>query len=93
MLTVARTLMGNPRLVLLDEPSEGVAPLVVERMAEAIVEMKQLGLSVLLSEQNLHFAGLVSDRVYILEKGHIAWTGAMRELEAGEDLQRQYLGV
>jgi branched-chain amino acid transport system ATP-binding protein len=93
MLTVARTLMGNPRLVLLDEPSEGVAPLVVERMAEAIVEMKQLGLSVLLSEQNLHFAGLVSDRVYILEKGHIAWTGAMRELEAAEDLQRQYLGV
>ncbi|HZD21039.1 MAG TPA: ABC transporter ATP-binding protein [Burkholderiales bacterium] len=93
MLTVARTLMGNPRLVLLDDPSEGVAPLVVERMAEAIVEMKQLGLSVLLSEQNLHFAGLVCDRVYILEKGHIAWTGAMRELEAGEDLQRQYLGV
>ena len=93
MLTVARTLMGNPRLVLLDEPSEGVAPIVVERMAEAIVEMKRSGLSVLLSEQNLHFAGLVSDRVYILEKGHISWSGAMRELEASPDVQRQFLGV
>ena len=93
MLTVARTLMGNPRMVLLDEPSEGVAPIVVERMADAIVEMKKLGLSVLLSEQNLHFAALVSDRVYILEKGHISWSGAMRELEASEDVQRQLLGV
>ena len=93
MLSVARTLMGNPRMVLLDEPSEGVAPIVVERMAEAIVEMKKLGLSVLLSEQNLHFASLVSDRVYILEKGHISWSGAMRELEASEDVQRQLLGV
>ena len=93
MLTVARTLMGNPRMVLLDEPSEGVAPIVVERMADAIVEMKKLGLSVLLSEQNLHFAALVSDRVYILEKGHIRWSGAMRELEASEPVQRQFLGV
>lgn len=93
MLTVARTLMGNPRLVLLDEPSEGVAPIVVERMAEAIVEMKKAGLSVLLSEQNLSFAALVSDRVYILEKGHLSWSGDMRELEASADVQRQYLGV
>ena len=93
MLTVARTLMGNPRMVLLDEPSEGVAPIVVERMADAIVEMKKLGLSVLLSEQNLHFAALVSDRVYILEKGHVRWSGAMRELEASEPVQRQFLGV
>src|SRR5438067_785814 len=93
MLTVARTLMGNPRLVLLDEPSEGVAPVVVERMADAIVEMKQLGVAVLLSEQNLHFAALVADRVYILEKGHIGWSGTMRELEASETVQRQFLGV
>jgi branched-chain amino acid transport system ATP-binding protein len=93
MLSVARTLMGNPRLVLLDEPSEGVAPIVVERMAEAIIEMKKLGLSVLLSEQNLPFSGLVADRVYILEKGHISWSGAMRELEASPEVQRQFLGV
>ena len=93
MLTVARTLMGNPRLVLLDEPSEGVAPLVVERMADTIVQVKKEGLSVLLSEQNLQFAGAVSDRAYVLEKGHIAWTGGMGALEANEELQRQYLGV
>src|SRR5918912_509490 len=93
MLTVARTLMGNPRLVLLDEPSEGVAPLVVERMADTIAELKKEGLAVLLSEQNLPFASAVSDRVYVLEKGHIAWSGAMRELEANDELQRQFLGV
>jgi len=93
MLTVARTLMGNPRLVLLDEPSEGVAPLVVERMADTIVELKKEGLAVLLSEQNLPFASAVSDRVYVLEKGHIAWSGAMRELEANAEIQRQFLGV
>jgi len=93
MLTVARTLMGNPRLVLLDEPSEGVAPLVVERMADTILELKKEGLSVLLSEQNLHFAGAVSDRVYILERGHIGWAGIMSELEASPDVQRQLLAV
>jgi branched-chain amino acid transport system ATP-binding protein len=93
MLTVARTLMGNPRLVLLDEPSEGVAPLVAERMADTIAELKKGGLAVLLSEQNLPFASAVSDRVYVLEKGHIAWAGAMRELEADEGVQRQFLGV
>jgi branched-chain amino acid transport system ATP-binding protein len=93
MLTVARTLMGNPRLVLLDEPSEGVAPLVVERMADTIVELKKEGLAVLLSEQNLPFASAVSDRVYVLEKGHIAWSGAMAELERAADVQRQLLGV
>jgi len=93
MLTVARTLMGNPRLVLLDEPSEGVAPLVVERMADTILELKKEGLAVLLSEQNLPFASAVSDRVYVLEKGHIAWAGAMRELEANAEVQRQFLGV
>src|SRR6059058_3380555 len=77
MLTVARTLMGNPLLVLLDEPSEGVAPVIVEQMANAIVELKAEGLSLLLSEQNLHFAALVSDRAYLLEKGHIRWEGSM----------------
>ena len=93
MLTVARTLMGNPRLVLLDEPSEGVAPVVVERMADTIVELKKKGLAVLLSEQNLPFASAVSDRVYVLEKGHIAWSGAMAELEGADHVQRQFLGV
>ncbi len=93
MLTVARTLMGNPLLVLLDEPSEGVAPLIVEQMANTIVELKKEGLSILLSEQNIHFARLVSDRVYVLEKGQIHWQGSMTDLADNLDIQRAYLTV
>lgn len=93
MLTVARTLMGNPLLVLLDEPSEGVAPLIVEQMADTIVELKKEGLSILLSEQNMHFSRLVSDRAYVLEKGQIRWHGSMADLEKDIDVQRAYLTV
>ncbi|HML14401.1 MAG TPA: ABC transporter ATP-binding protein [Xanthobacteraceae bacterium] len=93
MLTVARTLMGNPRAVLLDEPSEGVAPLIVEQMANTILDLKQQGLSILLCEQNIHFAALVSDRVYVLEKGHICWRGGMAALLDDRDLQRAFLTV
>jgi branched-chain amino acid transport system ATP-binding protein len=93
MLTVARTLMGNPLLVLLDEPSEGVAPVIVEQMANTIVELKARGLSLLLSEQNLHFAGLVADRVYMLEKGHIRWEGSMADLLDNTEVQRTFLTV
>jgi len=91
MLTVARTLMGNPLLVLLDEPSEGIAPLIVEQMADAIVALKERGLSILLSEQNLHFARLVADRAYLLEKGHIAWEGPIADLVDDTDVQRAFL--
>ncbi len=93
MLTVARTLMGNPRLVLLDEPSEGVAPLIVEQMAHMISELKKQGLSVLLSEQNVPFAAAVSDRVYVLEKGQVRFEGSMAELGENEDIRRQYLTI
>ncbi|HEY4142553.1 MAG TPA: ABC transporter ATP-binding protein [Pseudolabrys sp.] len=93
MLTVARTLMGNPLLVLLDEPSEGVAPLIVEQMANTIIELKKEGLSILLSEQNIHFARLVSDRVYVLEKGQIHWQGSMADLAGNLEIQRAYLTV
>ncbi|MDV2114751.1 ABC transporter ATP-binding protein [Alcaligenes faecalis] len=93
MLTVARTLMGNPYLVLLDEPSEGVAPVIVEQMVQMILELKQAGVSILLSEQNLHFAELVSDRVYVLEKGQIRYSGVMQELSANEHVRRTYLSV
>ena len=93
MLTVARTLMGNPLLVLLDEPSEGVAPIIVEQMANTILELKQEGLSILLSEQNIHFAQLVSDRAYVLEKGQLRWEGAMADLARDTDVQRAFLTV
>jgi branched-chain amino acid transport system ATP-binding protein len=93
MLTIARTLMGNPRLVLLDEPSEGLAPVIVEEMAKTILALKGEGLSVLISEQNLHFAGNVADRAAIIEKGMIRFTGTMDELKANEAVRSQYLSV
>jgi branched-chain amino acid transport system ATP-binding protein len=93
MLTVARTLMGNPYLVLLDEPSEGVAPLIVEQMAHMILALKKQGVSILLSEQNMHFAGLVADRAYVLEKGQIRYSGTMQELAANEAVRSTYLAV
>lgn len=93
MLTVGRTLMGNPFLVLLDEPSEGVAPVIVEQMAHMILELKTKGVSILLSEQNLHFAELVSDRAYVLEKGQIRFEGTIEELSRAEDIRRAYLSV
>lgn len=93
MLTIARTLMGNPSCILLDEPSEGLAPLVVEFMTRTIRELKAEGLSVLLSEQNLRFARRVSDRAYVLEKGRIRFQGSMRELATNEEVLRNYLSV
>lgn len=93
MLTVGRTLMGNPRLILLDEPSEGIAPIIVEQMADAILDMKAMGVAILLAEQNLNFAALVADRAMVLEKGEIRWQGAMDVLMADEALQRRYLTV
>jgi branched-chain amino acid transport system ATP-binding protein len=93
MLTIARTLMGNPRAILLDEPSEGLAPVIVEQMAKTILKLKQEGLCVLLSEQNLHFANLVADRAYIIEKGHIRYEGTMAGLAADEQIRAAYLSV
>jgi branched-chain amino acid transport system ATP-binding protein len=93
MLTIARTLMGNPSCLLLDEPSEGLAPVIVDQMAAAIRALKKEGLSVLLSEQNLHFAAEVSDRAYIIEKGRIRFAGTMAELAANADVRAQYLAV
>ena len=93
MLTVARTLMGNPFLVLLDEPSEGVAPVIVEQMAHMILALKAQGVSILLSEQNMHFAELVSDRAYVLEKGQIRYQASMQDLAANEEVRRNYLSV
>ena len=93
MLTVARTLMGNPYLVLLDEPSEGVAPVIVEQMVGMILALKNQGVSILLSEQNMHFAQLVCDRAYVLEKGQIRYQGPMAELLANDQVRQAYLGV
>ncbi|MGI9451583.1 MAG: ABC transporter ATP-binding protein [Geminicoccaceae bacterium] len=93
MLTIARTLMGNPRLLILDEPSEGLAPVIAEQMAAAIGALKGEGLSILLSEQNLHFARGVADRAYVIEKGGIQFEGTMAALDADEAVADAYLSV
>jgi len=93
MLTIARTLMGNPRLILLDEPSEGLAPVIVEQMANTIRELKGEGLAVVLSEQNLHFAQMVADRAYIIEKGRVQFSGSMSALLADTALRAAFLQI
>jgi branched-chain amino acid transport system ATP-binding protein len=91
MLTIARTLMGNPSAILLDEPSEGLAPRIVEMMAHAICGLKAEGQTIVLPEQNLHFADLVSDRAYVIEKGRIRFEGTMKSLAADEEVRRAWL--
>jgi branched-chain amino acid transport system ATP-binding protein len=93
MLAIARTLMGNPRAVLLDEPSEGLAPVIVELMARAVSAMKAEGIAVLLSEQDLAFASVVSDRAYVIERGQIRFTGTIEALSRDDGMREAYLGV
>ena len=93
MLTIARTLMGNPRLLLLDEPSEGIAPVIVEQMADTLLEIKKRGLTVLLSEQNLHFARLVADRALIIEGGSLRFDDSFAQLADRADIRDQYLSL
>ncbi len=93
MLTIARTLMGNPRLVLLDEPSEGLAPVIVEEMARTIHTLKAEGISVLLCEQNLHFAKAVADRAYIVEKGRSRYEGTMAALTEDARVRAEFLEI
>lgn len=93
MLAIARTLVGDPALLLLDEPSEGLAPRVLQDLAGHVQRLKREGMTILLSEQNLHFATRVSDRAYILEKGRIQYEGAIEELRADAEVRRRYLMV
>jgi branched-chain amino acid transport system ATP-binding protein len=93
MLTIARTLMGNPRMVLLDEPSEGLAPVIVEQMAAAILALKAEGVGIVLAEQNLHFARRVADAAVVIESGRAVWSGSMATLEADADIHARYLAV
>jgi branched-chain amino acid transport system ATP-binding protein len=93
MLAIARTLMGNPSLILLDEPSEGLAPKIVEQMIEAIMLMKREGLGLLLSEQNLRLARLVADRICVIEKGHVRFCGTVDEFDARPDIRDTYLAL
>ena len=93
MLTIGRTLMGNPSLLLLDEPVEGVAPVVVQELTRQIKRLKTMGLTILFAEQNMHFATQISDRAYVIEKGRIRYQGTMRELVANEEVKAKYLMI
>ncbi len=91
MLSIARTLMGNPALLLLDEPSEGLAPKILEEIAATVSALKAEGLTILLAEQSLRFAGAIADRVAVIETGHIRWQGAMADFAADTEAQARYL--
>lgn len=93
MLAIARALMGGPELLLLDEPSEGLAPLVVQALWEQIRRLREMGLAILLSEQNLWFAAGLSSRIYILDKGQVQFQGTYEALLADESLKQTYLAV
>jgi branched-chain amino acid transport system ATP-binding protein len=93
MLTIGRTLMGNPSLLLLDEPVEGLAPLVVRALGNQLLRLKELGETILLSEQNIKFAIRVSDRAYVISKGIIRYQGSIKELETNEEVKKQYLMI
>jgi branched-chain amino acid transport system ATP-binding protein len=93
MLTIARTLMGNPELLLLDEPSEGLAPLIVEHLGEQIARLKHQGLTILLAEQGVDFSLALADRVYVLEKGRIRYQGTAESLRRDEALRHELLAL
>lgn len=93
MLTIARTLMGNPELLLLDEPSEGLAPLVVDDLMEQMRKLKKEKITLLISEMGLGFAVELSDRAYVIDKGQIQWSGTCNELKKDEELKGKYLAV
>lgn len=93
MLSIARTLMGNPLVLLLDEPSEGLAPIVVDQLRERLTALKGTGMTILLSEQNLAFSLRLADRIYIIEKGDIKFEGTPRDLIVNEGVRKAYLMV
>jgi len=93
MLTVGRTLMGNPELLLMDEPVEGVAPLVVKEMGRQILKLKQMGQTILFSEQNVAFATMISDRAYVIDKGKIRYQGSKEELKENEEIKKKFLMI
>ena len=93
MLTIARALMGNPDVLVLDEPSEGLAPVIVSILKELIISLKSADTTILLSEQNIRFAMAVSDRVVVIDKGHVVFTGSIEDFKTQESVQKKYLAV
>jgi branched-chain amino acid transport system ATP-binding protein len=93
MLTIGRTLMGNPELILLDEPVEGLAPLVVKDFADRLIRLKETGLTILFSEQNVRFSLSIAERAYVIDRGRIKYSGSIAELQTNEEVKREYLMI
>lgn len=93
MLTIARALMGNPEVLVLDEPTEGLAPVIVSVLKDLVMNLKQADTTILLSEQNIRFAMAVSDRVAVIDKGHVVFSGTIDEFEREEAVHKKYLAV
>jgi branched-chain amino acid transport system ATP-binding protein len=93
MLTIARTLMGNPELILLDEPVEGLAPLVVKDFADRLLKLKEAGVTILFAEQNVRFSLSIADRAYVIDRGRIKYEGSIEELSANEEVKQNYLMI
>ena len=93
MLTVGRCLMGNPSVILLDEPSEGLAPIMVQRIGDLIETLRKLGTTIILAEQNLHFCLGLADRAVVIDKGSDVFVGSIAELNANEEIKQRYLSV
>lgn len=93
MLTIARTLMGNPEVLLLDEPSEGLAPIIVQRIGDLIRRLRDMGVTVLLAEQNMHFCLGIASHAVVIDKGHIVYRDTIEALRADEDVRKRYLAV
>ncbi len=93
MLTIGRTLMGNPELILLDEPVEGLAPLIVKDFAEKLIKLKEMGVTILFSEQNIRFSLAIAERAYVINKGRIEYAGTIEELSRDEEIKQKYLMI
>lgn len=93
MLTVGRALMGNPQLLLLDEPSEGLAPIMIQKIGDLIETLRKLGKTIVLAEQNLHFCLGLADRAVVIDKGRDVFAGSIKELNDNEDIKQRYLSV
>jgi branched-chain amino acid transport system ATP-binding protein len=93
MLTIGRTLMGNPELILLDEPVEGLAPLIVKDFAEKLIMLKKMGVTILFSEQNIRFSLAIAERAYVINKGRIEYEGTIAELTRNEEIKQKYLMI
>ena len=93
MLTIARTLMGNPDVLLLDEPSEGLAPIIVEKIGELIQRLRGMGITLVVAEQNMHFCLDIASHVAVIDKGHIVYRDSIAGLKANDEVKRRYLAV